>query len=428
MRARTRSLAVFLLCFALPGVVNAKDIAVSPGPGVLAAAIANAQPGDVLRLATGDYDGPVVIDKPLTLSGDSGARIVGPGMDTVIRVLVGPSKVEGLVITGSGKKLNNLDAGVAIARGSDGVQVLDNRILGNLIGVDVQGGLNVVVRGNTIEGRSDLHKADLGPGVYVWNAPGLLVENNTISRGRDGVFISTSNKAVYRNNTFTDLRFAMHSMNSNNIEVTGNVSHDNDMGFAFMYSRNLVVTGNRSTNDRTHGIFLNFANRATITHNEVRDGGEKCLFVYNSNMNRITDNLFEGCDIGVHFTAGSDGNDFSGNAFIANRTQVKYVATRWMDWSTDGRGNFWSDHPSFDIDGDGIADSPYRPNDSIDRIVWSQPIARLLLGSPGIQLIRWSQSRFPGLLPGGVIDNFPLTSPSGAGVPRDDAEPKGAPA
>ena len=29
-------------------------------------------------------------------------------------------------------------------------------------------------------------------------------------------------------------------------------------------------------------------------------------------------------------------------------------------------GNYWSDNPSFDLNGDGIADSPYRPND-LDR-------------------------------------------------------------
>lgn len=70
------------------------------------------------------------------------------------------------------------------------------------------------------------------------------------------------------------------------------------------------------------------------------------------------------------------------NAFIANREQVKYVGTRNMEWSHEGRGNFWSDHPAFDLNGDGIADSFYRPNDLMDQILWSQPAASLLIGSP----------------------------------------------
>lgn len=403
----------------------AVDVNVAVGPGALASAVKAAQPGDILRLASGDYQGPIVIDKPLALIGDIGARIVGSGVGSVVTILAGPTVISGFEITGSGTKLNDMDSGVVIAQSATGVEISDNRILGNLIGIDVQGGKNALVRGNLIIGRNDLRKAELGPGVYVWNAPGLLVENNDISHGRDGVFITTSNAAVYRNNRFSNLRFAVHSMNSNDIEVRGNVSRHNDMGFAFMYSRNLTVVGNVSIADRTHGLFLNFANRAVIEHNEVREGGEKCLFVYNSNKNSLRYNLLEGCDIGIHFTAGSEGNAVSGNAFIGNRTQVKYVGTRWLDWSDNGRGNYWSDHVSFDVDGDGIADSPYRPNDTIDQLVWSQPVARLLLGSPAVQLIRWSQSRFPALLPGGVIDSHPLISPEHSGVSGSRSDGQG---
>ena len=84
---------------------------------------------------------------------------------------------------------------------------------------------------------------------------------------------------------------------------------------------------------------------------------EKCVFIYNANKNRFSGNWFEGCEIGIHFTAGSEGNEIAGNAFIGNRNQVKYVGTRYLDWSKDGRGNYWSDNPAFDLNGDGIADS-----------------------------------------------------------------------
>ncbi len=367
----------------------------------------------------------VVVDKPLTLVGD-GSRIVGPGTGTVVSVTADGVTLQGLTVTGSGTRLDELDSGIAVAKGVDGTRILDNRLEQNLIGIDVQGGTNALVRGNRIANRSDLRTNERGPGIYVWNAPGLTVEDNDISGGRDGIFITTSHHAVYRDNRMSDLRFAFHSMYANDIEVTGNVSRGNDMGFAFMYSRQLKVTDNVSIGDRTHGIFMNFANKAEIAHNEVREGGEKCLFVYNSNGNRFADNVFEGCDIGVHFTAGSEGNVITGNAFIGNRTQVKYVGTRWLEWSENGRGNHWSNHTAFDIDGDGIADSPFRPNDAIDLITWRQPMARLLLGSPAVQLIRWSQSRFPGLLPGGVIDSHPLVSAEGAGArprPIQTAQP-----
>jgi nitrous oxidase accessory protein len=135
------------------------------------------------------------------------------------------------------------------------------------------------------------------------------------------------------------------------------------------------------------------------------------VFIYNANKNRFVDNWFEGCRIGVHFTAGSERNIMTDNAFIGNETQVKYVGTRDLNWSEDGRGNYWSDNPAFDLNGDGIADAAYRPNDMVDQIVWRYPAAKLLLNSPAVQVVRWAQAAFPNLHPGGVVDSAPLMRP-----------------
>ena len=77
-----------------------------------------------------------------------------------------------------------------------------------------------------------------------------------------------------------------------------------------MFSNRLVIRDNVSIDDRNHGLMLNFANSAEIAGNLVRSGGEKCLFMYNANKNRVTGNRFERCPIGIHFTAGSDRNSF----------------------------------------------------------------------------------------------------------------------
>ncbi len=408
----------FLIAAVLAGMPLASPaevLHVVPGPQTLAAAIAAARPGDTLMLAPGDYAGPVIIDRSLVIEGN-GAHVAGPDQGSVITVTAPDVTLRGLTVTGAGKRLDELDGGIILSREAHRAVVEGNQLLGNLIGVDVQGAHDAVVRDNLIVGRNDLRVPERGPGIYVWNAPGLLVEGNTISRGRDGIFVTSSNRATYRDNELSELRYAFHSMYSNELVVEGNVSHDNDMGFAFMYSTRVQASGNLSMRDVTHGFFMNFVNRSSLVANEVREGGEKCLFVYNSNRNDFEANRFEGCDIGVHYTAGSEGNRLVDNAFIGNRTQVKYVGSRWLEWSDGGRGNYWSDHAGFDIDGNGVTDSPYRPNDVIDQLIWSQPMARLLTGAPAMQLVSWSQARFPGLLPGGVVDSHPLTKPALSGV------------
>ena len=400
---------ILLLLTASP--LWARDLPVQPGRGTLANAIAGATPGDVLLLSSGRYEGAVVIDRPLTITGPQDAVIDGLGQGTVVTINSADVTVKGITVTGSGMASEDLDAGIKILKKADRALVEGNQMLGNLHGIDVHGGLDAMVRGNTIEGTQNPRMNDRGNGIYVWNSPGTVVEGNSVRWGRDGIFSNTSRKGTYRNNLFRDLRFAVHYMYTNDSEVSGNVSIGNHLGYAIMFSNKVIVRGNQSLGDRSHGVMLNYTNSSDISGNLVQGGANRCTFIYNAHKNLIYDNRFEGCDIGIHFTAGSERNVLTGNAFIANREQVKYVGTRDVEWSFEGRGNFWSDHPAFDLNGDGIADSAFRPNDLMDHILWSQPSAALLMGSPAVQLIRWSQSSFPATMPGGVVDSAPLMVP-----------------
>ena len=407
-------LAVVLL---LAPMAQAAEIAVAAGGGALIAAIAGAAPGDVLILAPGRHAGPVLLDRPITLDGRGVAVIDGHGMGSVIAVTGADIIVRGLEIVGSGDSHQTIDSGVQLRKTAARVLVEGNHILGNLYGVDVHGAHDSTVRDNVIVGRTDHRMNDRGNGVYVWNAPGTLIEANDISLGRDGIFANASKRDIFRGNLFHNLRFAIHYMYTNDSEISGNVSIGNHLGYALMYSDRLVVRGNLSLRDRSHGIMLNYTNKSDISGNLVRGGAEKCTFIYNANHNLIVGNRFEGCTIGIHFTAGSEKNAITGNAFVGNQTQVKYVGTRDVEWSFQGRGNYWSDHPAFDLDGNGLADTRFRPNDLMDHILWSQPAASLLLGSPAVQLVRWSQANFPTILPGGVVDSFPLTQAVEIAVP-----------
>ena len=398
---------------AATGPAVADEVLVSAGQSVQGA-IEAAAPNAVVRLGPGLHQGPLVIDTPLSLVGEANARLAGPGTGSVITVNVSDVRIEGLEITGSGIDLPAMDSAVLVKRTAERAVIRGNRLTANLFGVYLHGAAGSLVENNVIVGRDDLRTAEAGNGVSIWNAPGAKVIGNTISQGRDGIFVNVSKNNVFADNTFTDLRFAIHYMYTNDSKVLGNRSKGNHVGWAIMFSNNLEIRDNVSINDRDHGLMLNTTNRSEITGNTVRGGGEKCLFMYNANQNVLADNRFESCPIGIHFTAGSEGNVVTGNGFIANRTQVKYVGTRYLDWAHEGRGNYWSDNPAFDLDGDGIAERPYRPNDVMDEVLWTLPQAKVLINSPAVQIVRWSQSRFPALFPGGVVDTAPLMQPPAA--------------
>ncbi|KPF58782.1 nitrous oxide reductase family maturation protein NosD [Rhizobium sp. AAP116] len=412
-------LLVLLLGLVLVSPLAAGERSVAPGAGSLATAIAEAAPGDVLTLTDGTYLGPVVIDRSLAIVGPRGAVVDGQGSGSVIEITAPDVRLAGFTVTGSGRVNQDLDAGVKIEKGADRARVEKLLVTGNMHGIDVHGGRDTVVTGNEIIGTDSPRMNERGNGIYVWNSPGTLLENNFIRFGRDGIFSNASSNSIYRGNVMRDLRFAVHFMYTRNTEVSGNISIGNHLGFAIMFSNQAKILSNISLGDRDHGLMLNYANNADVTGNLVRGGTKKCLFIYNAHKNLIWDNRFEGCGIGIHFTAGSEKNALTGNAFIANREQVKYVGTRNMEWSHEGRGNFWSDHPAFDLNGDGIADGFFRPNDVMDQILWSQPAASLLIGSPAVQLVRWSQRDFPATLPGGVRDSAPLMRPLIITVPPE---------
>lgn len=437
-----------MLAVAFAGAASAARIAVAPG-GDVQSVLDGAVEGDVIVL-DGEHRGPLRISKKITLQGDPGAIVTGPGRGNVVTVSAPGAIVQGLIIRGSGLDLEALDSGIFVAQTATGAIVQNNQIEGNLYGIYLHGAAQAIARNNRIVGLKDGRINEAGNGVSVWNAPGAKVLGNDIRFGRDGIFVVASKDNVFSGNHFEDLRFAVHYMYTNDSEVSDNVSIGNSVGFAIMYSHHLRVRGNTSDGDRDHGLLLNFANHSDISGNIVRGrlqpqerwlssglrgktggehgvglgeaakspfangariGPEKCVFIYNANKNRFSGNRFEGCDIGIHFTAGSEGNDITGNAFIGNRNQVKYVGSRYLDWSKNGRGNFWSDNPAFDLNGDGIADAAYRPNDLIDKVLWTAPEAKILINSPAVQIIRWAQARFPALLPGGVVDSHPLMAP-----------------
>jgi nitrous oxidase accessory protein len=382
--------------------------------------IAQALAGDVIRLAVGIHSGPVRVDRSLTLLGETGTVIDGAGQGTVVTVDAPDVAIRGLTIRNSGARLSTEDSGIFVTARGDRALIEGNRLELNLIGIYLKGPQQAVVRANTVRGRRDLRMNERGNGIHLWNTPGSVVEGNDVRWGRDGIFVTTSRDNKFSDNRFRDLRFAVHYMYTNSSEISGNHSLGNHIGYALMYSTNLTVYDNVSDGDRDRGILFNFANNSQIYGNRVRPGPDKCVFIYNSNINRLHHNHFEGCEIGVHFTAGSERNEIWANAFVANRTQVKYVGTRHLEWSRDGSGNYWSDHTAFDLDADGLADQPYRPNDLVDQIMWRHPVAKLLLSSPAVQLLRWAQRQFPALLPGGVVDSAPLMAPPGqtAGNPK----------
>lgn len=380
--------------------------------------------GSVLTLPAGILPSLRVTVPEVTLRCHQDTVIDAGGDGHAVVIAAPGATLSGCRIRNWGADLNNLDAGVFVTRAAEGAVVADNDLHGPGFGVWLDATPDVTVRNNRIQGNPNLRSQDRGNGIHLFNTQGALIDGNRIRQTRDAIYIETANHNRIVNNDMSDLRYGIHYMYSHSNHLEGNVTRNTRTGYALMQSKRLTVVNNRSENDRNYGILMNFITQSELRGNRIvgvhqgQSGGVdiqgaegKAVFIYNSLYNTFSDNVFRDSDIGIHLTAGSEDNLVSGNAFIDNRRQVKYVATREQEWSSEGRGNFWSDYLGWDRNQDGIGDVAYEPNDQVDRLLWTYPEARVLMHSPAVDTLRWVQQAFPVIKAAGVSDHHPLMRP-----------------
>ncbi len=376
------------------------------------------------RLPAGRYEGNYVLDVPIRLECEEGAVFAGTGKKNTFNIRAADATLENCRVENWGRNLTDMNAGIFVERTAERARIVGNSLQGPGFGIWVDATPHVSVLGNKVQGDDSLRTQDRGNGLHFFAVRHATIQDNEIWHVRDGIYIEASNDNLIDGNRLRDLRYGIHYMFSNRNTITNNDTRRTRTGYTLMQSRQLTVLDNYSDHDENYGILMNYITYSTIQNNFVSavqagvgdgvhiSGGEgKGLFVYNSLFNTISGNHFEHSALGIHLTAGSENNKIYDNSFINNQQQVKYVALRHQEWSHEGRGNFWSDYLGWDRNDDGIGDVPYEPNDNVDRLLWTYPQVRLLMHSPGIEVLRWVQRAFPVVKYPGVQDSHPLMRP-----------------
>ena len=377
------------------------------------------------HLPAGEYRGSFSVDQPMHIVCAPGAVFQALGQGNGVIVSAPDVSIEGCTFLDWGHDLTAMNSAVFLQPKARGAVIRGNRMQGQGFGIWVDSTRDVSLIDNRIQGDPQMRSQDRGNGIHLYAVRGARVIGNHVRDARDGIYIDTSNGNLLQGNTLEDLRYGVHYMFANDNQVLDNITRRTRTGYALMQSRKLTVTGNRSEQDQNYGILMNYITYSTLRDNfvtDVRDGSTgdtmiagaegKALFIYNSLFNSIEHNHFERSAVGIHLTAGSEDNRIADNAFVGNQRQVKYVATRLQEWSLDGRGNYWSDYLGWDRNNDGLGDIAYEPNDNVDRLLWLYPQVRLLMNSPGIELLRWVQRAFPVMKSPGVMDSHPLMKPT----------------
>ena len=380
-----------LLMLLTPAVVLAE--ALTP----LQPLIDNADEGSTLLLEPGNYAGPVLIDKPLTLDGQGKVTVDAGGRGSVIVVETDGAVIRNLHLTNSGESHNDIDSGVQV-RGRFNV-ISDNVIDNCLFGIDLQQSENNIVRRNRISSKP-FELGTRGDAIRLWYSFDNKVTDNIISDSRDTVVWYSANNTIARNTAY-DSRYSLHFMYSRYNLVEENRYYNNTVGVFLMYSDGVVLKNNYIAHaSGSTGVGIGFKETSDVTVE-----GNKILYCASGlyidispfqpdTINTFSNNLIAYNGIGIRFLNDWKGNEFRENRFIDNLTQVVVSSGKTASRNV-WEGNHWSDYEGFDEDRDGVGDTPYELYVYADRLWQDVPYAQFFKGSPVLEVMDFLERLAP---------------------------------
>ena len=379
--------------------------------------IDRATAGDTIRIETGIYAGPIVINKSLTLSGQNDAEVRGNGLHSVITIAADDVTIRGLRITGSGLRLSDDDAAIFVTgnraridncviadslhgiylKKVSGAQILSNRIQGKTTLAVSNEPVEKGIAQSSENCDTTLVSNRRGNGIHQWNCERSLIRGNDISDTRDGIYFSFTTGCRVESNVIHHVRYGLHYMYSDGNVFENNTFAENAAGAAIMFSKGLVIRGNRFMNNRGHrayGLIFQSSDQSRLEQNEI-SGNAVGLSFNQCNANTVLANRVTHNYIGLRVGSNSDDNQFTENIFANNLHPVETGGSdvSGTRWSVNGVGNFWGDGVQLDLDGDGINDLPHRELDLFGVLRRDFPTIAFLSESPALKLIRFAHQR-----------------------------------
>lgn len=369
--------------------------------------------GGTLEPPPGEYSGPVVIRKRITIDGKGKVVVNGRGSGSIITIEADGTIIKGLHLINSGDSHDKVDAGMLVKANDTVVQ--DNVIEDSLFGIHLSNAHGNQIVGNQISSKGwDVTLR--GDGIRLWYSHQNLIEGNVINNSRDMLFSNARENRII-NNSMSNSRISMELVFSPENEIRGNTFIDNYNGITIIYSDQLDISDNHILRMRKltgSGISVKESYKILIGNNEIAHCAVGLLAtspLEAENILTITGNLFTFNDVATYFYGEKGGHEIHNNRFIDNFVDVMGSTTgtsRLNHWD----GNYWGNYSGFDLDNDGVGDQPHRVYLYADRIWMERSMARFYRGTPALSLIDFVERLIPSSEPDLMYaDPRPLMAP-----------------
>lgn len=336
------ALLILTIFCAIMQAASAEKIRVEPGERIQSA-IDMAAPGDIIEVASGEYDESLNVNKRLSLIGVD----TGNGAPTVnlVEIIADNCEVKGFRIYNSEL--------FAIGVNSNWNNITDNKLetcVDSIILKDVHDNL---VAGNEAriicqgQGLISLMSGNGGDGIHAINSHNNTIRENSVANGFIGIYLDHSDYNLVERNNATGNSNGIGSLSS-----IGNTIKDN------------VIRKN--VND---GIgLLKFSNDSVIIGNLVESNGHCGICLQDSSNNTIYLNKL------IRNNENAQSKDVRSSGSVNLWHSIEFVTYLQGNKSIIGYlGNYWSDYSGKDLNDDNIGDESYRFNGGQDSYPLMKP-------------------------------------------------------
>ncbi len=377
-------------------------------------AIDRATPYSTIYLQNGIYQGNVTIDKPLSIIGKGSSVVIsGDSKGSVITITSSHVKLDNLTIQNSGKSMIDIDSAVSLKR-VEGCSITNCRIQDTLYGIDMNMVNDTNITNNTISSYRE-EKAFRGDAIKIWYSNRNRVENNTITECRD-VTLSFSNYTTIRKNNISQGRHALAMERSNHTTIESNRFNHNSTSIILTASSDTNITDNKilsSSGAAGIGVVIMGGGVARFLSNQISFNA-KAFYIdtkdHEEGMRRyFIDNTISYNKEAFHFHLTIKNNTIVGNRIVANIDDVIRDIEGAKTRDNRIERNYWDRYGGFDIDGDGVGDTPHRVYQYADWLWQYDHRVKFFYASVSMSLLNFLSQLAPFISPNMLLeDNSPL--------------------
>src|SRR6476620_10004449 len=229
------------------GAQKPADVIVSPSGAVrtVTEALRLTAQGGRIVVKAGVYREPtIVVDRPVTITGEAGAVLDGNGSHQIMTVTADD-------VTIRGPELRNVATSYVEDRAAIKVQdatncvIENNRIEDAFFGIYLARVDRCRVANNRLHARKGKESAS-GNGIHLWTSTRVTIEGNEITGHRDGIYLEFVHESEVRDNDSEgNLRDGMPFMYTDDCRYVANTFRHNGSGVAVMYTKRVAMIDNR---------------------------------------------------------------------------------------------------------------------------------------------------------------------------------------